>query len=297
MTTEPIIEIVAAGTVTLHRPEDAKQPRVLVIHRPGYNDWTLPKGKPEPGENLALTAVRETQEETGVSVRLDTPLDDITYSVSRGPKTVSYWRASVTGIVRRPPNKEVDKVVWLTPKVAMKRLTYEDERALLAQALSQPETTPILVIRHGKAMLRKNWPQRDSARPLTTRGRHQTLDLADLMRCYRVESLASSTTVRCLSTLRPYAKEHRLDIRGWATLSEEQGAYNEGAVAKLVSRLSKEAAMSDRALAICTHRPILPTILESVGVAERLMRTGTACVVHMTPEGESIAVEWHHPLW
>ena len=296
MSIPPTKRIIAAGTVTLHRPEGSKQPRVLLVHRPRYDDWSLPKGKAEPGESLPMTAVRETFEETGVNVRLDTPLNVMNYQVGGGEKTVSYWRASVTSIRRHKPNDEVDKVVWLTPKVAMKRLSYTDEREMLAQALSLPDTTPVLIVRHGKAMLRKHWTARDSARPLNARGRQQAEDLEALLRCYHVENLASSTSTRCMATLQPYAKAERLDVRGWATLSEEQGEGNEPAVTKLITRLALEAAESGRAIAICGHRPVLPTMLEAAAVVARPMQTGEACVVHLTVEGDNIAIEWHRPL-
>jgi 8-oxo-(d)GTP phosphatase len=294
MSTQTIRRILAAGTVVVHPTESGQ--KVLLIHRPGYDDWSLPKGKAEPGETMPITAVRETLEETGVTVRLDVPIDRLTYPVGSGEKSVHYWRASVTAIRSHTPDREVDKVVWLTPKVALRRLSYTDEQRLLSLALEQPATTPVMVVRHGKAMLRKNWTQRDSARPLDARGRQQADDLVPLLRAYHVEGVASSTSTRCQSTLTPYAKAERLDVRSWATLSEEQGAGNEGAVAKLVSKLASEAAGAGRALALCGHRPVLPAMLDSLGIVPRPMRTGEACVAHLTPGGETVAVEWHSPL-
>lgn len=293
--TEPR-QIVAAGTIVIRPGVEGKKPAVLVVHRPGYKDWTLPKGKPTPGETMPVTAIRETAEETAAIVRLDVPVDRISYPVGGGIKTVYYWRASLTSIGRFKPNKEIDKVAWLTPAVALKRLTYADEAGLLQQALEQPVTTPLLIVRHGKAMLRKNWSQRDAARPLDSRGRQQADDLVPLLSAYHVEGLSSSTSTRCMQTLAPYAKQQRLDVNGWNTLTEELGEENEPAVTKLMARLANETAASGRAQAICGHRPVLPFMLESVGVAVRPMKPGETCVVHLTPTGEAVAVEWHPPI-
>ncbi|MDK9593875.1 NUDIX domain-containing protein [Propionibacterium freudenreichii] len=73
-----------------------EQRRVLVEHRPHYNDWTLPKGKPHGDEQLPVTAVREVEEETGIHVRLGLPLPSLRYDVSAGPKQVHFWLATRT---------------------------------------------------------------------------------------------------------------------------------------------------------------------------------------------------------
>ena len=80
----------AAGAIVLRRAK-GRQPQVLLIHRPSYHDWSLPKGKLDPDEYLAAAAVRETREETEVRIRLMHPVDRIQYPIPTGTKRVAYW--------------------------------------------------------------------------------------------------------------------------------------------------------------------------------------------------------------
>ena len=107
----------AAGTVTLRRRPDGP-PRLLLVHRPQYDDWVLPKGKLRPDEYEAAAALRETREEAGVRVRLGVPAGSITYPVDGVPKTVHFWEGVPLDVRRRKPDREVDKVAWLTPDAA-----------------------------------------------------------------------------------------------------------------------------------------------------------------------------------
>jgi 8-oxo-dGTP diphosphatase len=107
--------------------------RVLVVHRPRYDDWSLPKGKLDPGETFEAAALREVEEETGLRCELGDELPEARYVDHRGrPKVVRYW------LMRAPdedvafaPNEEVDELAWLAPPDAVARLTYEHDRALV----------------------------------------------------------------------------------------------------------------------------------------------------------------------
>ena len=82
----------------------AAEPEVAVIHRPRYDDWSLPKGKVDPGENEPVTAVREVHEETGYGSRLGRRLASVSYPVEQGIKKVRYWAArSIDGEFSRTP--------------------------------------------------------------------------------------------------------------------------------------------------------------------------------------------------
>jgi CYTH domain-containing protein/8-oxo-dGTP pyrophosphatase MutT (NUDIX family) len=110
--------------------------RVLLVHRPRYDDWSLPKGKLEPGEDWVAAAVREVDEETGVQAEVGEELDPVRYTDGKGrPKLVRYWR--MTPVQERPfePNEEVDELAWLTPDEAAERLSYDHDRDLLTAAL------------------------------------------------------------------------------------------------------------------------------------------------------------------
>lgn len=285
---------VAAGTVTL-RARPGKQPQVLLVHRPAYDDWTLPKGKLEPDEYEAVAAARETLEETGVRVRLHQPLEMIRYPISTGIKAVHYWLATPQQISRRPPDKEIDKVAWLSPRSAFTRMTYSHEKDIVQQALDATPTTALLVVRHAKAMLRKNWSGRDQARPITARGRKQAKMLIPLLDAFGVERLTSSSSTRCMQTLAPYGKMTGHDVEGWTILSEEIGEGNPKGVAKHMRRLANEAVSAGVSTIVCGHRPVLPTMLEAIGVPDRMMQTAATVIVHLDAAARVVAHEFHRP--
>jgi 8-oxo-dGTP diphosphatase len=105
--------------------------RVLLVHRPTYDDWTFPKGKCEPGESDEDCAAREVEEETGLRCKLGAELPSTRYTDSRGrPKRVRWWRMEpVAGAFT--PTDEVDEIRWLTRDEAAELLSYDRDRALL----------------------------------------------------------------------------------------------------------------------------------------------------------------------
>lgn len=286
-------QIVAAGTVAL-QPREGKSPRVLLVHRPGYDDWSLPKGKLKPDEYLPVAAWRETREETGVRVALRQPLSPITYAVGSGEKTVHYWIATPVHQKRRKPDHEVDKVAWLSPSAALKRMTYSDEKTVVEAALASTPTVPVLVVRHGKAMLRRHWTARDQARPLASRGRKQAKAIAPFLDAYGVGRLVSSTSTRCVQTFQPYSKAKGIDVEGWTVLSEEIGEGNLKGVRTFMHRIAREAPQQG-AVAVCGHRPILPTMLESLGLSPRPLQTSAIVIAHVDERQATVSMEFHRP--
>jgi 8-oxo-dGTP diphosphatase len=129
-----LVVYAAGGVVT--RPADGDQPgqgvEVLVVHRPRYDDWSLPKGKREPHERDEDTALREVEEETGYRCTLGDELATVRYRDRRGrDKQVRYWRMTVIETVEWVPNDEVDERRWISPAVADTLLTYDADRQLL----------------------------------------------------------------------------------------------------------------------------------------------------------------------
>lgn len=105
---------------------------IVLVHRPRYDDWSLPKGKLDAGETFERAAVREIEEETGLRCTLGAELDPARYTDKRGrSKLVRYWRMTVVGGAFEP-NDEVDEIRWLTPGDAAALLTYEHDRVLVA---------------------------------------------------------------------------------------------------------------------------------------------------------------------
>ena len=280
----------AAGTVAV-RLRDGGEPEVLLVHRPRYDDWSLPKGKLNAGEYPAACAVRETREESGLVVRLGPPLDRVEYAVTGGRKQVCYWRADTAANDGFTPSDEVDKARWLPVSKAIVKASYPEEPALIRQAVALPTSTPLIVVRHAKAMPRDNWVGPDSARPLDERGRSQSRALIDLLGAYGVRRLVSSSSTRCLRTLTPYARDPHLRIEGHDGLTEERAATAPDAVTKLMRQLVAEAVASGAPAAICGHRPVLPLMLEALGLADRRLRPAEAVVAHIGPDGVALAIE------
>jgi 8-oxo-dGTP diphosphatase len=105
---------------------------VLVVHRPRYDDWSIPKGKVEPGERDDDAARREVEEETGYRCSLGDELTTVRYIDRRGRnKQVRFWKMSVIGESDWAPNDEVDLRRWISPADAATLLTYESDRDLL----------------------------------------------------------------------------------------------------------------------------------------------------------------------
>ena len=287
---------VLAGGAVVTREDQLRGTEVLIIHRKRYDDWTLPKGKLEVGESVPACAVREVREETGVTIRLSVPLDSISYEAGNaGLKKVDYWGGVVLDSVPRAPDAEVDVVSWLPVRAALGRLTYSHDHFLVQQYLAQPPTTPLIILRHAKAMDRKDWSRKDSARPINSRGRRQVTMLVPMLAAYEVTRLISSTSTRCVTTVQPYAHEHKLDIETHSLLSEEEGQENPKGVATLARKIRAATLESGKPTAVCVHRPVMPHMLEALDIAPTNLVTGEFLVAHLTADGTVHALEKHRP--
>ena len=110
---------------------------VAVIHRPKYDDWSLPKGKLDRGEGWEEAALREVSEEIGVRCRLGEEVGQVSYTDHRGrPKVVRYWLMEpLDDVAAFRPSREVDELRWLGPEPAIALLSYEHDRELVRRAL------------------------------------------------------------------------------------------------------------------------------------------------------------------
>jgi 8-oxo-(d)GTP phosphatase len=201
-------EIRAAGAV-LYRP-GADGIEVAVIHRPRRSDWSLPKGKLEPGEHVLAAAVREVTEETGIRPVLGPPLGTVHYPVEGRPKRVDYWAATPGEKGAARDGDEVDRVEWLPLALATARLSYARDVDLVGRLASSPAsrggTTAFILLRHASAGSKDIWPGDDLLRPLDERGREEARTLAGLLAAYAPTRVISSAAERCLATVRPYAE-------------------------------------------------------------------------------------------
>src|ERR1039457_1929422 len=177
-------EIRAAGCV-LWRP-GARGAEVALVHRSSCDDWSLPRGKREPGEHVLETAVREVAEETGVAVVLGRRLRSTRCQRRERPKVVDYWAARPAvagpqaGVV---PNSEVG-LLWCWPgPEARARLSYARAADVLDDFAPGPaDTVPCILLRHSGAGSKESWPGDDLLRPLDAQGLRDAEGLARLLR-------------------------------------------------------------------------------------------------------------------
>lgn len=272
------------------QPTDTKDRiEVLLVHRPGYKDWTFPKGKPDKGESLPVTAVREIAEETGYTVRLGHPLPETMYRVKGGMKRVSYWVARPVGKPKEfKPNGEIDQVRWVRVKEARKLLTYDHDRILLKAftALRDAKahrTRTVIVLRHAQARTRNGWKADDLERPLTKPGESQAKKLAPLLRAYGVKGIITSPAIRCAQTVDIYARSVK-------ALMEVDDRLAEETKPKRVERSIATVLERKGPIVICSHRPTLPWIFAGLKIEARDLAEGEGVVVHHR-RGRVVAVE------
>jgi 8-oxo-(d)GTP phosphatase len=279
--------VLAAGAL-LWRPGPGG-PEVALVHRPKYDDWSLPKGKADKGETPPLTAVREVLEETGHPVALGRPLPNQRYQVTgadglQREKLVRWWVAEVapptrdgTGVeqptIRLAQETEIDAVEWLPVGEVPARASRPADVDLVAAWLSGPQRTrALIVLRHANAVARRSWDGPDVERPLTPRGLVQARALPRLLAAYGVSRLISSPAARCVQTLTPYAegpaaqRQIELDAAFDEVEAEEAGP---ALLALLDAPTASSAPVPDLSgTVVCTHRPTLGPLLAAL--AERI---------------------------
>jgi 8-oxo-(d)GTP phosphatase len=287
--------VVAAGCLVT--AVDGSEPTVLLVHRPKYDDWSLPKGKRDEGEHILATAVREVHEETGLRVALRRPLPSREYLAEGLPKVVHYWHAEVLADDGFVPGKEVDEIAWVPLADAVDRATHPLDAALIAHAL-QPSGTPFLVLRHGKAVKRAAWDGEDLERPMEPAGHEQAAALVPLLAAYGVGRVHSSAARRCVTTVEPYAEHIAAPVVLEPALTEDGFELDPTAGLDRGSGLLAETDRSGVATVLCGHRPVMPPLLahllegsDVVGPTDT-MPTGSFVVVHVN-DGTVLAAEQH----
>ena len=249
--------IFAAGAVLWRPNGSATTPEVAIIHRPRYDDWSLPKGKVDAGETEPVTAVREIREETGYTAHLGRRLTAVSYPVEQGVKKVRYWAArKVDG--EFSPNAEVDELKWLPVSAAMKELGYPHDRKVLRRFMKQPpDTKTVLIVRHGTAGSKKRYKGDDRQRPLDKQGRAQAESLVGQLLAFGANVLYAADRTRCHQTLEPLAEELGATITSEPSLTEVAYAENR----KAARRRILEIAEADGTPVICTQGEVIPDLI------------------------------------
>ncbi|WP_104166439.1 NUDIX hydrolase [Arthrobacter sp. SX1312] len=296
--------VVAAGTLCWRIEKGSLE--VLIIHRPRYDDWSWPKGKLDPGETTPECAVRETLEEVGLGVRLGIPLATMTYPVNSGDKTVYYWAARIERSTPVPDGSEVDDLRWVSPEEARAVLSNPTDVAPLdslieAHRARNLQTWPLIVVRHAKAKPRSSWSRAEGERPLAATGRRQATAVSRLLQAWTPERVVSSPWVRCVQTISPYVKQRSAKLKLVDALTEHDARRKPARTRAAIERLLDKR----RPVAICTHRPVLPSVLsvlrrhmpdhlhELLPVEDPHLAPGEAviCQVSSANQGRIVSVE------
>ena len=274
-------DVIAAGGVIWR--DRAGRREVLLVHRPRYDDWSLPKGKLDRGEHVLTAAAREIAEETGLRVRLGPPVGLQRYTVRKNgntvPKVVHYWSATpvADGNEKFEPNDEVDQIRWLHLKSARRRLSYPRDVDMLDRLGDVvPATATLVLIRHATAIKRKDWDDADTDRPLAADGTASAGRLVEVFRALGVDRVLTSDAERCRTTVAPYAEAAGLDLEVHPEISERGF---EADPTKMLG-LASSAWSPGHVTAVCSHRPVLPALARELGLRVGKFSPGAFLVAH-----------------
>jgi 8-oxo-dGTP diphosphatase len=265
---DPTLVRAAGGVVW--RQEAGGRLETALVHRPKYDDWSLPKGKPEAGEHPLQTAVREVVEETGLSVVAGRRSVRTRYDVAlrdgwTGPKEVDYWLMHGDGDF--VPNGEVDQLRWLGLAEAAELVSHEHDRVVLADLARTdvPRTPTLLLVRHARAGDRANFDGPDELRPLDRRGRTQARRLAEVLPLFCPRTIATAEPVRCQETVAPLAEELGIGVDLLPELGEERYQADPQAGLTAVGRLLTARA-EPGVTVVCSQGGAIPSVLLALGV-------------------------------
>jgi 8-oxo-dGTP pyrophosphatase MutT (NUDIX family)/phosphohistidine phosphatase SixA len=292
---EPSRVVRAAGGV-VWRPG----PQILVVHRPRYDDWSLPKGKLDRDEHQLAAAVREVCEETGVRAVPAVRLAPVRYLTGEPgvEKLVTYW--SMRPMAAAEPEAtdpeaaepeaadEVDAVAWLDLAAVRERLTYAHDRGVVAEfAALPPLGGTVVLLRHARAGSRDAWQGPDHKRPLDAAGRLDAAHAGELLRLFAPTRVVSAPAVRCEQT-----------VAGVGLPVDADARFDEDSeVAAALAALASFAATSPATI-VCSQgrllRPLVARLRAAAGVADgdRVETPkGTGWVVTYSTVGGPVAVD------
>jgi 8-oxo-dGTP diphosphatase len=263
----------AAGGLLWRRAKDSADEdriEIAVIHRPQYDDWSIPKGKLAPGETEIEGAIREVFEETGYRVRLGRPLGEVRYPkqtpTGPKPKVVRYWAMEAAG-GGFSSTKEVDELRWVSLGEAEHLVTHERDRELLDKFVRGPTLTDsILLVRHAKAGDRSQWQSDDRQRPLDEDGWRQAEELVRPLSRFEIEEIVSADYLRCVQTVEPLSRATGIPIQQESVFSETGYPGHE----KDALWLLRSFGESHRSSVVCSQGDVIPCLLQDLSAEDHV---------------------------
>ncbi|AVT41451.1 bifunctional NUDIX hydrolase/histidine phosphatase family protein [Plantactinospora sp. BB1] len=272
----------AAGGVVWRHCDDGV--RVCVVHRPRYDDWSLPKGKLDPGEHPLTAAVREVAEEADVHGVPEVRLPPVHYRMRDGaPKTVEFWSMRAVGSGGFQPETEVDTVRWLPLAEALRLVSYPHDVRVLEDFAALPPVSAVLgLVRHAPAGRRGTWSGPDTARPLDAAGLAQARDVAGLLALIRPVRLRSAAPRRCVQTLQPLAELLDRPIEVDSAYDEPKPGQDAEENALAAAGALLELARAGEPAVVCSQGKVIPEALAWLAAASAAS-TGPAASTGAVP--------------
>ncbi|GIG86473.1 NUDIX domain-containing protein [Plantactinospora endophytica] len=281
----------AAGGVVWRRSGDTVQ--VCLVHRPRYDDWSLPKGKLDPGEHPLTAAVREVAEEADVHGVPEVRLPPVHYLMRDGtPKTVDFWSMRAAGSGGFQPETEVDDVRWLPLSEAVRLVSYPHDVRVLEDFAALPPVSVLLgLVRHAPAGSRGTWSGPDTARPLDDAGVAKSRELAGLLALLRPVRLLSAAPRRCVQTLLPLAELLDRPVEVDSSYDEPKPGQDVEENALAAAGALLELARAGLPAVVCSQGKVIPrALVRLAGVAEPVEAPDSAAVPTVTAESAAVPV-------
>lgn len=281
-------DVRAAGGVVC-RVRD-RRVEVALVHRPRYDDWSLPKGKLRTGESELAAAVREVGEEIGARVAVSRRIGTVGYLVEGARKQVTFW-AMRHRDGEFEPGAEVDDIAWLQPSLAVARLTYPVERRVLADFAAVPLPDAVVVlVRHAKAGKRSQWSGPDDERPLEATGRAQAERLAAFLSAFTPQRVVSARPARCVQTVRPLADRLGLPVEIDRTFDDESWTLAPERTETALLALSRPGSTT----VVCSQGATIPGLVDRLGrgVQPSDTRKGAAWVLSVV-DGSVVGADYY----
>jgi 8-oxo-dGTP diphosphatase len=254
--------VIRAAGALLWRENSELKIEIALIHRPRYDDWSLPKGKIEEGETSLFCAFREVIEETGITPTFGRELGSVEYKEPAGLKRVKYWSARAPyNSEKFVVNEEVDEIKWLTPEEAHSLATHESDRTIIENFLTlEPRTDTLIILRHTKALERGDWDGDDSQRTLDERGLMQSEQLIQHLKPFAIDEIYTSDYTRCVQTVTPLGQSRGLAITEIPNLNEETFVQDPERAISFANAVKQD----EKNILICSHNPVIPTMVRGI---------------------------------